>query len=645
MGQTLRLLAGIAGADPNYFRNEASAELLYRALTSAEQVDAVYVSFEDGYHRVVTRMDEDRRRSDPKVPATANWHSSYVDDFSVGPNRARHRTFFDTWGHIIGAYSVPSTLDVRVLAGYAEANASRALVVTEPSINPDTGYPVLFLRFPILHNDEFIGAASVNITMDVLSRFLAAHRASAQSTSLIADQTNGKIIASSVREHSVKSIDGRLTVATLDNISDPNVRAANGIRAETGRSHFLFNSPVNGDEISASFVKFPDSFGKPWQTVTLTPTNDFIGDLEAANRKTVLVIIGLTAVELLLIYALSRRLSRPIEDISRELEFIEDLSFATCPVRASSIKEIAQLQSTAGLLRNSLQSFSSFVPLDIVRELIKSGKPLTLGVEQRHLTVFFSDLENFSSHAERMAPDDLLDQLSVYFEEVSGAITQEHGTVDKFIGDEVMAFWGAPMPRADHVLRGCIGALRAARRMERLNERWAAEGRPKFHIRIGLHCANVLVGNVGSSERLNYTVMGDGVNVAARLEAANKTFGTTICISDSVVEAAGPDLVVRPLRTTRVKGRDHELMIYELLGLRGSNDPEVMVRGGGAELSAMTRNASDCFERGDFTEASRRYRMILQEFPLDSVAGSMLVASSPDGRLATTTAPEHSTGS
>ena len=82
--------------------------------------------------------------------------------------------------------------------------------------------------------------------------------------------------------------------------------------------------------------------------------------------------------------------------------------------------------------------------------------------------------------------------------------------------------------------------------MERINQRWEAEGRPKFRIRIGLHCANVLVGNVGSSERLNYTVMGDGVNVAARLEAANKTFGTTICISDSVVEAAGPDLVVRP---------------------------------------------------------------------------------------------------
>jgi adenylate cyclase len=645
VGETLRLLAGFAGADPNYFRTEASAELLYRALTSAKQIDAAYVSFEDGYHRVVTRMDEDRRRSDPKIPSTANWHSSYIDDFSAGPNRARHRTFFDTWGHVVGGYSVPSTLDIRVLEGYAETKASRDLAVTEPSINPDTGYPILSIRYPILRNDEFIGAASVNITMDVLSRFLANHRASAHSTSLIADQSNGRIIASAVREQSVRPIDGKLTIATLDNVGDPNVRAAARIRREIGRGHFLFNSPMNGDEVSASFVKFPDSFGKPWQTIILTPTNDFIGDLKIANRKSVFVIIGLTAVELLLIYALSRRLSRPIEDISHELESVEALAFEASPIRASNIKEIAHLQSAAALLRNSLRSFSSFVPLDIVRELIKSRTPLTLGVEQRYLTVFFSDLENFSSHAEQLAPNDLLSQLSVYFEQVSGAISQEHGTVDKFIGDGVMAFWGAPVPRADHVLRGCTGALRAARRMEHVNRRWEAEGRPKFRIRIGLHCANVLVGNVGSSERLNYTVMGDGVNVAARLEAANKTFGTTICVSDSVVEAAGPDLVVRPLRKTRVKGREHEFMIYELLGLNGSNDPEIAVRGEDSKLSVMTRSASDSFERGDFTEASHLYRIILQDFPHDPVARSMLIACSSSGTLKTTTAAVISTGS
>ena len=203
-----------------------------------------------------------------------------------------------------------------------------------------------------------------------------------------------------------------------------------------------------------------------------------------------------------------------------------------------------------------------------------------LGVEPRFLTMFFSDLENFSTHAEQLAPDELLDQMSTYFEEVSRAISEEHGTVDKFIGDGVMAFWGAPAPRADHVLRACAGALRAARRMETVNQTWRAEGRPSIRMRIGLHCANVLVGNVGSSERLSYTVMGDGVNVAARLEGMNKIFGTTICISDSVVEAVGSEIVARPLRRVKVKGRKHEFMIYELLGIANSADPELEIRAG-----------------------------------------------------------------
>jgi len=254
---------------------------------------------------------------------------------------------------------------------------------------------------------------------------------------------------------------------------------------------------------------------------------------------------------------------------------------------------------------------------------------LALGVEPRFLTVFFSDLENFSTHAEQMAPDDLLRQLSTYFEEVSRAISEEHGTVDKFIGDGIMAFWGAPAPRPDHVLRACAGALRAARRMETVNRTWRAESRPSIRMRIGLHCANVLVGNVGSSERLSYTVMGDGVNVAARLEGINKTFGTTICISDSVLEAVRSEIVARPLRRVTVKGRKHEFMIYELLGMANSNDPELELRPEDKRLGDMTWAASDCFERGDVVGAARHYREILQLFPNDPVAAVMLRGLSP----------------
>jgi class 3 adenylate cyclase len=185
-----------------------------------------------------------------------------------------------------------------------------------------------------------------------------------------------------------------------------------------------------------------------------------------------------------------------------------------------------------------------------------------------------------------------------------------------------MAFWGAPVYRDDHVLRGCRGAMRAARRMDQLNADWSKQARPSLHLRIGLHCAEVLVGNVGSSERLSYTVMGDGVNVAARLEGINKNFGTTICISDSVVEAVGPDIVARPIRRVQVKGRKREFMIYELLGIRASDDPEL--KDNATRLCDLTREASSYFERGEFDQAARRYKDILGAFPDDPVAKSLL---------------------
>jgi class 3 adenylate cyclase len=280
----------------------------------------------------------------------------------------------------------------------------------------------------------------------------------------------------------------------------------------------------------------------------------------------------------------------------------------------SNIREIAKLESAASLLRTSLQSFSSFVPLDVVRQLIKSGIPLALGVEPRQLTLFFSDLENFSSHSETLAPADLLVQISTYLEEVSGAIAEEGGTVDKFIGDGVMAFWNAPVLRADHVLRGCAGALRAARRMERVNDVWEREGRPRIRIRIGLHCANVLVGNVGSSTRPSYTALGDGVNAAARLEGMNKLFGTTICISDSIYEQVHTEILVRPLKRVQFKGRRTEFMIYELLAFRASDDPELRIRERDEQLSAMTWKASDLLEQGEFDEAANGFRDILRRF-------------------------------
>jgi class 3 adenylate cyclase/ABC-type nitrate/sulfonate/bicarbonate transport system substrate-binding protein len=619
----LRFLAEVAAADPGFFRTEQSRDLLYRALTSATYIDAVYVSFEDGYHRVVTRIDEDRRRSDPAIPASANWHSSYIDAVGFALRRIRHRTFFDIWPHEVGSYNVVTETDIRFLPGYQSAKTTGTLAVTEPSINPDTGFPILFLRVPIFHGVDFMGCASANITVDVLSRFLDKHRTSAHSTTLIADSISGRIIAFPDKHKGVRLENGVLKIATVTDIDDPNVREAYRQHSLLGAESFVFRSPEYGDDLIAAFAKFPGGFGQPWQVITLTPIDDFVGTLKATNRLMMVVIIALTMIELFFIYFASSRLSRPVENVSRQLQEIEGLHFDTPAARPSNIREIARLESAASLLRTSLKSFSSFVPLDVVRQLIKSGIPLTLGVEPRFLTVFFSDLENFSSHSETLAPADLLIQISTYLEEVSAAIAQEGGTVDKFIGDGVMAFWNAPVQRPDHIIRACAGALRAARRMERVNDAWETEGRPRIRIRIGLNCAKVLVGNVGSSARLSYTALGDGVNVAARLEGINKVFGTTICISDSIYDQARTEILARPLKRVQVKGRKTQFMIYELLALRASDDPELRVRGRDEQLSAMTRQASQQFEVGDFAAAACAYRAILDNFPYDPVANFM----------------------
>ena len=157
------------------------------------------------------------------------------------------------------------------------------------------------------------------------------------------------------------------------------------------------------------------------------------------------------------------------------------------------------------------------------------------------------------------------------------AVFDAGGTLDKFIGDCVMALWGAPTVMEDHVFRACVAALKASRRMERLNASWAAEGRKEMRVRIGIHCDTVVVGNVGSRARLSYTVMGDGVNVASRIEGLNKQFGTSICISQNVYDRVSDRIVGRALGRVSVKGRKTEIMVYELLGIAGSNDPELIV--------------------------------------------------------------------
>jgi class 3 adenylate cyclase len=578
VAEALRLMAGAEETTPGFFRSEESSNFLYDALISAPQIDAVYTTFENGFHRVVTRVDDDRRRSDPRMPANAKWHMNFIDDFSAGADRKRHRTFYETWPTPVGGYSInAANNDLRTtLPQYQLVRRSLALAVTDPFINPDTGHPVIALGYPILVQENFVGVASAHITFRGLSELLARHKASPNSITVIADE-HGELLAHPVPTKSVQVADGRLQLTSWADVDDPQIVEAVHRRAAGSPDRFNFTLGHEGTEYVALFSKFPTGSGKTWQVLVVTPTADFVGELERTNRLLIWLMLAVVVAESTLIYVMAGRVSNPIELVSQAMRRIRSLSFGEQMPPRSRIREIAELQHAARLLANALRSFAMFAPIGIVRDLIESGRPIAPGVEQRFMTILFADVESFTTIAEQLSSQELSEQTSHYFETVTSAVAEESGTIDKFIGDCVMALWGAPTVMEDHVFRACVAALRASRRMERLNASWAAEGRKQMRVRIGVHCDTVVVGNVGSRARLSYTVMGDGVNVASRIEGLNKQFGTSICISQNVYDRVSDRIVGRALGRVSVKGRKTEIMVYELLGIAGSNDPELIV--------------------------------------------------------------------
>ncbi|MEA2918427.1 MAG: adenylate cyclase [Bradyrhizobium sp.] len=578
VAEALRLMAGAEETTPGFFRSEESSDFLYDALISAPQIDAVYTTFENGFHRVVTRVDDDRRRSDPRIPANAKWHMSFIDDFSAGADRKRHRTFYETWPTPVGGYSIDAANnDLRTtLPHYQLVRQRLALAVTDPFINPDTGHPVIALGYPILVKDNFVGVTSAHITFRGLSELLARHKASANSITVIADE-HGKLLAHPVPMKAVQVVDGRLQMTDWADVDEPQIVEAVQRRAAGSTDRFNFTLERDGTEYVALFSKFPTGSGKTWQVLVVTPTADFVGELERTNRLLVWLMLVVVVVESALIYVMAGRVSKPIEVVSQAMRRIRSLSFGEQMAPRSRIREIAELQHATRLLANALRSFAMFAPIGIVRDLIESGRPIAPGMEPRFMTILFADVDGFTTLAEQLSSQELSEQTSQYFETVTSAVAEESGTIDKFIGDCVMALWGAPAVMEDHVFRACVAALRASRRMERLNASWAAEGRKQMRVRIGVHCDSVVVGNVGSRARLSYTVMGDGVNVASRIEGLNKQFGTSICISQNVYERVSDRIAARALGRVPVKGRKTEIMVYELLGIAGSNDPELAV--------------------------------------------------------------------
>jgi len=211
-------------------------------------------------------------------------------------------------------------------------------------------------------------------------------------------------------------------------------------------------------------------------------------------------------------------------------------------------------------------AFTQYVPPGVISQIMQHPERLRLGGEEKELTALFSDIRGFTALSEGLAPTSLVEILNEYLTEMTDVIFKHWGTVDKFIGDAIMAFWGAPYSQEDHAVRACRAALEMQQTLINLQSRWGAQGRPRIDIGVGINTGAMVVGNMGSNRRFNYTVMGDNVNLASRLEGTNKTFGTRLIISENTYHAVQKEMLVRELDLIRVKGKLKPVKIYELVG-------------------------------------------------------------------------------
>jgi adenylate cyclase len=218
--------------------------------------------------------------------------------------------------------------------------------------------------------------------------------------------------------------------------------------------------------------------------------------------------------------------------------------------------------------RKIRKTFSQYLSPGVIKLIEKNPqKYIRPGGEMKELTVMFSDIRGFTTISEGLTPDELVQLLNEYLGEMTDIVFATNGTLDKYIGDAIMAFWGSPYPQDDHAFRGCSCALRMIQRLEALNAKWRSEGRKPISIGIGLNAGPVNVGNMGSAKRLAWTVMGDNVNLASRLEGINKEYRTQIVINETTYRQVANQFVCRDLDKIRVKGKNHPVNIYELLGV------------------------------------------------------------------------------
>ncbi len=556
-------------ADSNERTETGRAIPLFKAaLQELPQMDSVYAGFENGAWLQVRRIgdlsDEQRLRLRATPDATIAVNLIRPTQSDELPMR---RTFEDRQGNEVGQLDLwKYGYDARKRPWYRETMKADRPLVSSPYLAFSIGAPVITVSAPL--RGKVAGVLAADLKLDTFSDFVQAQRPGEHGIVLIFNST-GSLIAhpnfaqfvvhamthpSQPRLPNINEINSGVVAAVLRR-SDGRDHYEGDIRDDHGRDYlFRLTRFTLGEQYNASIL-------------LLASQEDFAQDVRRLQVTGLILATIAGAAFIPLVWMFGSGMSRSLKSITAEAVKLQKLVAPDASPAASRIKEIHELGSAMALAQRAIWSFARFVPKEIVRGLIDNSISTELGGDREEITVIFTDVRDFTAIAESADPDILMHQTSRYFSVLTEAFLAEAGTVDKFIGDAVMVFWNAPNPQPDHVERACRAALAGRAACEKLNAQFETEGLKPFFTRFGIHVGEAVVGNLGSTERMNYTALGNTVNLAARLEGLNKQFGTAILVSENVYLRVQHSFQFRALELVLAKGMTKETRVFELVGV------------------------------------------------------------------------------
>lgn len=570
---------------------------MWSQLMVLPQVQAIFVADQNGSYVQVRREPKLATRIiDRSVPDALEIWQYRNPDYSIDNEIARTPTF-----------------DPRKRPWFLNTKDEKRIYWTDVYVFTTAQTPGISATYPVLDERGNVSSVvCVNMPLHSLSDFLAEQYVSENGLVFITN-AKGEIMAYPDRAQIIRRDEGsqKSRLAQVSEVNNPLAREAYAAYQNNGLEKF--STEINGQTHQVSVVSVPTDFISDWRILVIIPEDDLLGSVNRTLLISILIAFVIFLFTVGAVIFFSTRVSQPILDLAEQTRYIREFELENVTGVDSRFREVDVMSKSLVSTVQGLQSFRKYVPADIVRELLHQGREAKVGGEYANLAIMFTDVADFTRISENLPAEYLALHLADYFQAMSEQVVSHQGTIDKYIGDAVMAFWGAPHNLPNSPELACRTALACQRSLEERNAEWASLNKPIMHTRIGIHTGMTIVGNLGSQERLNYTVIGDSVNLAARLEGLNKRYGTHIIISDATYRQVGKHFICRHLDRVAVKGKVEGVDIYELVA--EADEPIPKRR---QDYIRYYEGALNCYFKRDWKKALEILEALEKHFPDDA---------------------------